>query len=74
MVKSCKTRDASPTTPLHYKSDPTFAPATVAPARISPTTKSKSEGDDWVLVRDRVRITIRIRIRVKVGVIYSQVT
>ena len=29
--------------------DPTFAPATIiAPAMISPTTKSKSKGDDWV--------------------------
>ena len=28
--------------------DPTFAPATIALAMISPTTKSYSEGDDWV--------------------------
>ena len=28
--------------------DTTFAPAIIAPAMISPTTKSKSEGDDWI--------------------------
>ena len=28
--------------------DPTFAPATVAPVMISPTTKGLSEGKDWV--------------------------
>ena len=28
--------------------DPTFAPATIATAMISLTTKSYSEGDDWV--------------------------
>ena len=28
--------------------DPTFAPATFAPVMISRTTKSQSEGNDWV--------------------------
>ena len=51
--------------------DPTFTPATIiAPAMISPTTKSyRNEVDDWVLVRGRVRIKIRIRVRVRVRVI-----
>ena len=30
------------------RGEPTFAPATIAPAMIYPTTKSQSEGDDWV--------------------------
>ena len=28
--------------------DPTFAPATIDPTMISQTTKSQSEGNDWV--------------------------
>ena len=28
--------------------DLTFAPASIAPAMISPTTKSESEGNNWI--------------------------
>ena len=46
--------------------DPIFAPATIAPVMISPTTES------WVmigfLVQGRVRIKIRIRVGVRVRV------
>ena len=48
--------------------DPSFAPATVAPAMISWATKNYCEGNDWVLVRVRVRIKIRTRVRFKVRV------
>ena len=46
--------------------DPTFAPATIAPAMISQTTKSYIEGNVGFLVRGRVRVKIRIRVRVRV--------
>ena len=41
--------------------DPTFATATIAPAMISPTTKSESESTDWVFgSRYRVRVKITL--------------
>ena len=48
--------------------DPTFAPATIAPAMTSPTTKSLIRVMIGLLVRGRIRNKIRIRVRIKVGV------
>ena len=46
--------------------DPTVAPATFAPAMISPTTRGRVRVMIGFLVRGRVRIKIRVRVRVGV--------